>query len=67
MEGDVGRRRTVAVQNLHLMRFGHGVLAAVRLDRGSQQGLLGGRGGGGQVLRSDLLCHQLLLDFIDQD
>lgn len=46
---------------------GHDGLAALSRGGGHQEGLLGGHGGGGQVRGADLLCHQLLLDFVDQD
>lgn len=67
MQSDVRLRRAVAVQELHLMGFGHPVLAALHLAVGSHGGLMGRGDGRGQVRRSDLLRHQLLLDFIDQD
>ena len=66
MQGNVWRGGAVGVEPRHLLGFrnGHHVLAAVRLH---QQGLLGGDCRGRQMLSPDLLRHQLLLDFIDQD
>lgn len=67
VHGHVGLRWTVAVEHRHLLAFGHPMLDTVGVAGRSQQGLLGRGWGSGQVGRPDLLCHQLLLDFIDQD
>lgn len=60
-------RRDVALENLHLVAFANPVLDGLNLAGGRRPGLLGRGRGSGQMWRSDLLCHQLLLDFIDQD
>ena len=70
MKGDVWLRRAVTVESpAHLLDLGtgHTVLPAFCLGGRDQQGLLGRDCGGGQVWRTYLLCHQLFLDFIDQD
>lgn len=46
---------------------GHDGLAALSWGGGHQKRLLGSHRSGGQVWGSDLLCHQLLLDFVDED
>lgn len=68
MQGDIRvRLRVWTVQPWPRLRFGHPVLAAFGLARVRQQRLLGGGRNRGQVGGPDLLRHQLLLDFIDQD
>lgn len=67
MQGHVRMRRDVAVENRDLLGFADPVLDGISLAGGSRAGLLGRGRGSGQMGRPDLLCHQLLLDFIDQD
>lgn len=69
MQGHVRLGDGLWVQPWDLLQFGegHDGLAALRRRGGHQQGLLGGHRGWGQVRGPDLLCHQLLLDFIDQN
>lgn len=69
MEGHVrlGYRLGVKPRDLLELRNGHDRRAALRGRRGHQQGLLGRHRGRGQMVGTDLLRHQLLLDFVDQD
>lgn len=69
MQGHIGLRDRLRVEAWHLLQLGegHDGLAAFSRRGGHQEGLLGGNGGGGQVWGPDLLCHQLLFDFVDQD
>lgn len=69
VQGHIGLGDSLWVQARDLLQLGegHDGLAAFGRRGGHQEGLLGGHGGGGQVWGTDLLCHQLLLDFVDQD
>lgn len=69
VQGHVGLGDSLRVQARDLLQLGegHDGLAAFGGRGGHQEGLLGGHGGGGQVWGPDLFCHQLLLDFVDQD
>lgn len=67
VQGHIRMRGDVAMENRDLLAFGNPVLDGIRLAWRSHPGLLGKGWAGGQMRWSDLLCHQLLLDFIDQD
>lgn len=67
VQGHIRMRGDVAMENRSLLAFGNPVLDGIGLAGRSHPGLLGKGWSSGQMRRSDLLCHQLLLDFIDQD
>lgn len=69
VQGHVRLGHGLGVQPRHLLQLwqGHDGLAALSGRGGHQEGLLRGHRGGRQVRGADLLRHQLLLDFVDQD